>query len=146
MKPYLMLLSNLDEEYLADLLRRLRESRFPDPDQINALERILDNAEVLPPALIPPGVIQIDCAVRAVDIRTGRKKRYTIVLPECADMAKRLLSVTSPLGIALLGHRQGEVVEVNVPGGVRLLRIERVRQIERSLLFEQQRSFHVTRS
>ena len=143
MKSYPMLLSNLDAEYLTDLLDRLRRARFPDTDQIAVVERTLDNIEVLPSVLMPPDVVRIDCTVRVIDLRTGKKKRYTIVLPELADMAKRLLSVTAPLGIALLGHRQGEVVKVKVPGGVRLLKVERVRQATRSELLQQQRSFEL---
>ena len=60
------------------------------------------------------------------------------MLPELADMAKRLVSVTAPLGIALLGRREGEVVQVKVPGGERLLKVKRVRQWERSVLPKQQ--------
>jgi regulator of nucleoside diphosphate kinase len=62
-----------------------------------------------------------------MDLQTGKKKRYTLVSPELADMAKRLLSVTAPLAIALLGHKQGDVVDAKVPGGVRRLDITRVR-------------------
>lgn len=143
MKPDSRVLSTFDAEYLSDLLDTLKQSRFPDRDQINAIEQALDAAEVLPPAMLSPEVVRIDCAVRVVDLRTGKKKRYTVVLPECADMAKRLLAVTAPLGVALLGRRQGETVQLKVPGGVRSLKIERVSQLERSLLFEQQRCFHV---
>lgn len=132
-----MLLSSVDAENLADLLEGLKQSYFPDRDQIDVLERTLEDADVLPPASIPPCVIRIESVVDVVDLRTGKKESYTIVLPEFADMAKRLVSVTAPLGIALLGRRQGEVVRVKVPGGVRLLRVQRVRQWERSILPEQ---------
>jgi regulator of nucleoside diphosphate kinase len=133
-----ILLSSVDAENLTDLLERLKQSHFPDRDQIDVLERTLEGAEVLPLASIAANIVSIDCAVRVVDLQTGKKKRYTIVLPEFADMAKGFLSVIAPLGIALLGCRQGEVVEVKVPGGMRLLRIDRVRQSGRLVLPEQQ--------
>lgn len=133
-----MLLSSVDAENLTDLLEGLKLSYFPDQDQIDVLERTLENAEVLPPNSIPAYVIRVDCVVDVVDLRTGKKARYTIVLPELADMAKRLVSVTAPLGIALLGRREGEVVQVKVPGGERLLKVKRVRQWERSVLPKQQ--------
>jgi regulator of nucleoside diphosphate kinase len=131
MSGTVMLLSNVDAENLTDLLERLKQSRFPDRNQIDVLEQTLEGAEVLSPASIPPNVVSIDGAVRIVDLQTGKKKTYTLVLPDFADMAKGFLSVIAPLGIALLGCRQGEVVEVQVPGGMRLLRIERVRKSER---------------
>ena len=133
-----VLLSTIDAENLTDILERLKQSYFPDQDQIDVLERTLDDAEVLPPSSIPQSVVCIDCAVCVVDLQTGKKQRYTIVLPEYADLAKRLVSVAAPLGIALLGRRQAEVSEVKVPGGVRLLRIERVRQLRRLALPERQ--------
>jgi regulator of nucleoside diphosphate kinase len=133
-----MMLSSVDAENLTDLLERLKQSYFSDRDQIEVLERTLGDAEVLPPASMPPNIVSIDCAVRVVDPQTGKKKRYTIVLPEFADMTKGFLSVIAPLGIALLGCRQGEVVRVKAPGGVRLLKIERVRQSGRLALPEQQ--------
>ncbi len=132
------LLSSVDAENLTDLLERLQRSYFADRNQIDMLARMLENAEVLPPASIPPEMVRIDCAVRVVDLRTGKKTRYTIVLPDVANPAKQLLSATAPIGIALLGRRQGEVVEVAVPGGVRLLRIERVRHLRRLVLPAQQ--------
>jgi len=132
MNTVLSFLSSADAENLTDLVGLLRRSYTPDWDQVAELERILDNAELLPPALLPPDVVCIDCAVDVVDLRTGKKESYMIVLPEFADMAKRLVSVTAPLGIALLGRRQGEVIQVNVPGGVRLIKAKRVRRLERS--------------
>ncbi len=143
MKPDPKILTTFDAEYLTDLLNRLKQARFPDREQIDALQQALDNADVQTPVMISPEVIRIDCVVRVVDLQTGKKKRYTIVLPECADMAKRLLSVTTPLGLAFLGRRQGDAVQLNAPGGIRMLRIEHVRQLARSILFEQQRCFHV---
>jgi regulator of nucleoside diphosphate kinase len=133
-----MVLWSVDAENLTDVLERLRQSHFPDREQIDVLERTLEGAEVLPLASIPPNMVRIDCAVRVIDLQTGKKKRYTIVLPEFADMTKRFLSVIAPLGIALLGCRQGEVVEVKVPGGARLLRIERVRHSARLISPKQQ--------
>jgi regulator of nucleoside diphosphate kinase len=42
-------------------------------------------------------------------------------------VAARRLSVLAPLGTALLGCRQGDEVVWEMPGGVRRLRVERVR-------------------
>ena len=124
-------LSDEDATQISGVLEGLKQSCLPDQFQIALLESTMEDARVVASDLIPPHTVVIHCAVRVVDLQTGKKKRYTIVLPELADMAKRLLSVTAPLGIALLGHKQGEVVEANVPGGRRLLKIERVRHLPR---------------
>jgi transcription elongation factor GreA len=49
----------------------------------------------------------------------GREYRYTIVGSYEANPCAGLISNESPVGKALLGHRAGDRVEVNTPGGVK---------------------------
>jgi transcription elongation factor GreA len=49
----------------------------------------------------------------------GRESRYTIVGSFEANPCAGLISNESPVGKALLGHRAGDRVEVNTPGGVK---------------------------
>ncbi len=55
--------------------------------------------------------------VRIVDLQTGEEKQYTLVGQEEADIKKGLISVQSPIGRALIGHKVGETVEVHRPAG-----------------------------
>lgn len=53
---------------------------------------------------------------------------YTLVSEAEADYAAGKISVTSPVGIALLNHKEKEIVEIRVPAGVlryELLKISR---------------------
>jgi len=52
------------------------------------------------------------------------------VSPAQADVSSGFVSVLAPLGTALLGYREGDEVEWQMPGGVRRLWIERVTQPE----------------
>jgi transcription elongation factor GreA len=52
---------------------------------------------------------------------------YTIVVPAEADMARQRLSLDSPLGSAIAGHRAGEEVSFDSPGGARRVTIVEVR-------------------
>lgn len=57
----------------------------------------------------------------------GKVRHYQIVGAPEADPANGRISNESPVGSALLGHRVGDVVDVNVPRGVlkiKLLEIE----------------------
>ena len=45
------------------------------------------------------------------------EKRYTLVGTDEADIKDGKISVISPVGKALIGHRQGEVVTIRVPAG-----------------------------
>ena len=55
--------------------------------------------------------------VRIVDLQSGEEKQYTLVGQEEADIKKGLISVQSPMGRALIGHKVGETVEVHRPAG-----------------------------
>ena len=48
---------------------------------------------------------------------------YELVIPDMADFAKGLVSVTSPIGKALVGHRTGESVTIRTPASTRMYEI-----------------------
>jgi transcription elongation factor GreA len=52
---------------------------------------------------------------------------YTIVVPAEADIARQRISLDSPLGAAISGHRAGDEVSVDSPGGIRQIAIVHVR-------------------
>jgi transcription elongation GreA/GreB family factor len=131
METHSIILSEEDVAVLADLLEDLKRTNFPDHVQIALLEDTLSCAEVRASSSVPPDVVRIHSVVRISDLKAGTKRGYAIVSPELADMQKQLLSVTAPLAVALLGHKQGDVVQAKVPAGVRLLRIEQVRNLAR---------------
>ena len=51
------------------------------------------------------------------DVESQAKKQYTLVGQEEADLKNGTISVQSPFGRALIGHRVGDFVEVNRPAG-----------------------------
>jgi transcription elongation factor GreA len=64
--------------------------------------------------------------VHVVDEAAGREMTFTLVGPTEADVPTGKLSAESPVGRALMGHRSGERVEVQTPGGARSYRILRL--------------------
>ncbi|MCL6595489.1 MAG: transcription elongation factor GreA [Firmicutes bacterium] len=96
--------------------------------RILMLEEQLRNAHVVDSAARDPDEIGIGAQVRVRDEDTGEVEVYTIVGSTEADPANNKISNDSPVGSALIGHRAGDVVEVNVPLGiVRLSVLEVVR-------------------
>ncbi|MBN2398307.1 MAG: transcription elongation factor GreA [Deltaproteobacteria bacterium] len=53
------------------------------------------------------------------DINTGEVTRYRLVGPFESDMSRNQMSVTSPIGRALIRKKLGDDVRVETPGGVR---------------------------
>jgi transcription elongation factor GreA len=54
--------------------------------------------------------------VTIADTETGDTKRYTIVGQEEADIKQGKISVQSPVGKALIGHKAGDSVTIKTPG------------------------------
>lgn len=108
-----------------DLLNLL--SHYP------ALQRELQRAAVVPTADVPPNVVTMNSRVRYADRTSGVRRSVKLVYPHEADHRSRV-SVTSPLGTALLGLRTGQEIEWIFPrADRRRLRVEEViTQPERS--------------
>jgi transcription elongation factor GreA len=53
------------------------------------------------------------------DLETGETKSYRLLGQDEADISQGILSVSSPLGRALIGRRADDMVEVKTPSGIR---------------------------
>ena len=126
MKRGSIIVTDTDMDRLSRLVRALRHSLFRDQQQLELLDQTLESAEVRLPARVPRDIIRMNSRVRVFDFDTRQKEVYTLVFPEEANLSRRMISVLAPLGIALLGRKQGDVIEARVPGGIRRLRVERV--------------------
>jgi transcription elongation GreA/GreB family factor len=73
------------------------------------------------PGRVAEVVVGLGCTVRCRD--EDGEYTYTMVCPGDADVMRGLLSVTSPVGRALLGHCAGEEVMAQTPSGARFLTI-----------------------
>lgn len=110
-------------------LVRARTARFTrDKEHIEKLEKELARSVPVPASEVPADVATMHSRVRVRDLETGAVRTYTLVFPHQADLPSGRLSVLAPLGTALLGYRQGDEIEWAMPGGLRRVRIESVRQ------------------
>jgi regulator of nucleoside diphosphate kinase len=126
MKSHSIVVSDADMDRLSRLVRALKHSLFRDQLQLESLDQTLESAEVTSSERIPRDVIRMNSRIRVLDLDTGKKEPYTLVFPEHADISTSRISVLAPVGIALLGRRKRDIIEVKVPGGIRRLRIEHV--------------------
>ncbi len=94
--------------------------------RISEIEGILDRAVVADMSMVEKGVIGFGSSVNVRD-GTKRRRQYQIVgSAEVAPLDGKI-SIESPVGKALVGHRVGDIVEVETPSGVNKLTITRVR-------------------
>ena len=88
-------------------------------------ERLLDVRVAQPQD--PNGLVDIGETVRLRDLETGETLKFELVGSLEANTGLGRISVESPIGRALLGRRQGEMVAVQAPKGsvrFKILRIE----------------------
>ena len=123
-----IIVSERDARQLRALLRHRPESSFRDQAHLSELKTELERAIVLRAEQMHGDVITMQSHVQVRDLANGERSSYELVFPFEADVAARKISVLAPLGTALLGFREGDEVEWQMPGGMRQFRIERVRQ------------------
>lgn len=96
--------------------------------RIKEIENILDNARVVKDEEIDLSVVAIGSSVRLEDVERGEEMRLRLVSAAEARGDQGCISDQSPVGKAIMGHKAGEIVEVQVPSGAlkyRILHIER---------------------
>jgi regulator of nucleoside diphosphate kinase len=118
-------ISSFDKKRLLGLIEEW-EADPQDRGHIDDLAEELERANVLEPQAIPGDVVTMNSRLLLTDADTGEQKTVTIVFPGMANTDEGKISVLAPLGTALLGYRVGELVEWNVPSGLRRLRIDAI--------------------
>ena len=120
-------ITKTDHDRLTKLIEISRErDNSVNLKYLNRLEEELDRAEVVEPREIPPDVITMRSTVRLNDLRTGEEMVYWLAFPTEANYDEGKISVLAPVGTAMLGYRRGDVIEWEVPSGVRRLKVEEV--------------------
>ena len=94
-----------------------KDAQGHNEKQIAELEEKLSRARILDKD-IPQDQVLIGAKVKLVDMDTEEEMEYILVSELEADFNQNKISVTSPVGEGLLGHREGEVVEIKVPVGM----------------------------
>ena len=124
-------LTENDERILRALLADLDAgrgdvARVTNRSTRERLRHELDRARIVSANQISPGVVTMQTRVVLRDEATCESMTYTLVPPGEADHDAGGLSVLAPVGMAILGYRAGDVVEWEVPAGIRRIRIHEV--------------------
>ena len=87
--------------------------------RINELEYKLANVDIIDPASISKDKAVFGATVVLENIDTGEEVEYQLVGPEESSINEGRISVTSPLGSAILGKTLGDEIAIQAPGGKR---------------------------
>jgi transcription elongation factor GreA len=78
---------------------------------------------------IPSDRVGLGSQVVVLDIRKEEEITYHLVMTEETDAARGMISTGSPIGRSLVGKEVGDVVKVQLPGGIRELEILKLKTI-----------------
>ena len=88
--------------------------------RIQELESKISRAEIIDPSNLPnKDRVMFGVRVTLEEVESGNAVSYQLVGPDESDPDKGLISVTSPIGRALLGKRVDDEVRVQTPSGIR---------------------------
>lgn len=98
--------------------------------RILEIESKLAAAQIIDPkSLNAEGRIVFGSTVDLEDEDSGAKVTYQIVGDDEADLKHGLISISSPIARALIGKVEGDVAEVQAPGGLRHYEVMAVRYL-----------------
>ena len=100
--------------------------RLANHEYLRRLEHELERAETFAPEDVPGDVITMRSKVRLRDMSTGEEMVYALVFPVEANSDEGKISVLAPIGTAMLGYRVGDLIEWQVPSGLRRLKVEEI--------------------
>ena len=90
----------------------------------------LGNAQIIDVTQMEPkGRVVFGSTVLLSDEDSGNEVTYQIVGEDEADIKQGMISVTSPIARALIGKEEGDVADVQAPGGTKSFEIVEVRYI-----------------
>ncbi len=92
-----------------------REKQSFIEGRIQQLQAKLSRAYVIDPAKINQNKVAFGAKVRVLDLDTDEEKEFHLVGPDEVDVKNGKISITSPVGKALIGKEVGDQVTIKAP-------------------------------
>lgn len=103
-----------------------KEAQAHNEKKISDLENTLSRAMIMDNISIANGEAVLGATVRVKDEKSGEESDYMLVSEAESDFDLNKISATSPVGRALMGHKAGDIVEINVPRGTLVYKIIKI--------------------
>ncbi len=95
-----------------------REDQAMVEKRIHQLEAAICQVRILEDEDIPDDKVYIGAKVKLRDLAKDCELNYMLVSEVESDSSQGKISTTAPIGRGLLGHEEGDIVEIKVPSGV----------------------------
>jgi len=94
--------------------------------KIAEIEEMIKNSEIIDVNRSGFTTIEFGCVVTLLNLDTDEEVVYTVVGPYESDIEQAKISITSPLGRALMGKSVGDEVVFSAPGGQRTYEVIKI--------------------
>lgn len=85
--------------------------------KISQLKDLVANARILDETKLNNDEVQILNKVKIKNAANGTVMEYTIVADSEANLREKKIASSTPIAQGLIGHRKGDIVEINAPAG-----------------------------
>ena len=104
-----------------------REKQSFIEGRISELENKISRAEVIDISSLDNSKITFGATVKITDLSSNETNTYTIVGADESDIEKNLISISAPLGRAMINKTINDVIEVTTPGGLKEYQINSIK-------------------
>ncbi len=100
-----------------------REAQGKNEARIKELEELIENAVILDESSIDTSVVSLGSTVKVYNAAVDAEMTFSLVGSNEANPAENKISDQSPIGASLIGKREGDSINVEVPNGTVSLKL-----------------------
>jgi regulator of nucleoside diphosphate kinase len=110
-----------DYQLLRELI--LKSKNETNAKEIGQLSQELDRAIISKESVLNNSIIRINSHVTIEDVKANKQMKIQIVLPSLANVTERKISILAPLSVAIIGFKENDQVDWELPAGIKTLKI-----------------------
>ncbi|MCV9930083.1 GreA/GreB family elongation factor [Flavobacterium sp. LS1R49] len=110
-----------DYQLLRELI--LKSKNATNSKEVGQLAQELDRAVVSKGDILDSSIIRINSHVTIEDVKANKQMKIQIVLPSHADVKEGRISILAPLSVAIIGFKENDEVDWELPAGIKTLKI-----------------------
>ena len=110
-----------DYQFLRELI--LKSKNSTNSKEANQLSQELDRAVISKESELDSSVIRINSLVTIEDVKAKKQMKIQIVLPSAADVKQAKISILAPLSVAIIGFKENDEVDWELPAGIKTLKV-----------------------
>lgn len=110
-----------DYNFLRELI--LKSKNSTNAKEANQLSQELDRAVISKESELDNSIVRIYSYVTIEDVKAKKQMKIQIVLPSSSDVKEGKISILAPLSVAIIGFKENDEVDWELPAGIKTLKI-----------------------